>query len=600
MQIKILSDQEAKKIAAGEVVERPASAVKELLENSIDAGSSKISLYIENAGKKLIRVVDDGCGMNPEDAKICFANHATSKISSLNDLADHHLFGFRGEALASISSVSKITLETRYNLDGEQRETGIKINFVDNKVVGEKPIACPIGTDISVHDLFYNTPVRQKFLKQDETEWNQIQNLFYAFCLSHISVHFVLHRDGRMILNAPPTTTLKSRVSQIWGHNLSENLIPLGSDDNITIDGLVSHHNFWRYGRTHIFFFVNGRWVKNKELSKGLMKGYKNVLPPMRFPAAFLFFNIDQESVDINVHPRKEEVRFAKPFTIEKALHSAVTKILEGFIRKQLGGDKTETNPVVAKEHYIQEASLDTPSVEAPMISEPQSSFPVYSSKPVTNVSFAKEVLPECFESVTDVEQKVSRDGTIIGQLFDTYIIIENDEELVIIDQHAAHERILYEKFLKNFEHKEGTRLMFPEIVRLSEAQQNIVLREKEFLKRQGIEIEKIGKDEIAIKTSPPKVQGNSLKDIIFEMIAFVEEKEHLDEEEFRKKLNEHVHSHLACKMAIKAGDKLSNEMMKNLVHDLGVVPNRFICVHGRPTTWRVSKNELEKKFRRR
>jgi DNA mismatch repair protein MutL len=420
--IKILSDQEAKKVAAGEVVERPASAVKELVENSLDAGSTKISLYIENAGKKLIRVVDNGCGMRPDDAKICFSNHATSKITSLDDLENHHLFGFRGEALASISSVSKVTLETRYNKNNEQDETGVKINFVDNNVIKEEQLACPIGTDISINDLFYNTPVRQKFLKQDETEWNQIQNLFYAFCLSNLHVHFVLHRDGRMILNAPPTTTLKSRVSQIWGHNVSENLISLHDDGDIKIDGLISHHNFWKYGRTHIFFFVNGRWVKNKELSKGIMKGYKNVLPPMRFPAAFLFFNLDNDAVDINVHPRKEEVRFAKPVTVENRLHGAVTRTLEDLISKQLQPTTNEYAPPV------QEVDIE--------YSEPEAAptFNVVQEiKQEIKIEKLQEALPEVqpviVQNVTSEPQNV---GKIVGQLFDTYIIIENEDELVI------------------------------------------------------------------------------------------------------------------------------------------------------------------------
>ena len=287
--IQLLPDVEAKKIAAGEVVERPASVVKELIENSLDAGATSISLYIEKSGKQLIRVVDNGCGMMPDDAAICFANHATSKVTSLDDLQRLCTFGFRGEALASISSVSKVTLETRYNKGEVQEETGIKIEYVDGKVDSKQVVACSLGTDLQIKELFYNTPVRQKFLRQDETEWNQIQTLFYACCLGHLQIHFKLHRDGKMVLNAPPAQTLKDRVMQICGHNLGQNLTAMEgtpAKNGVTVSGLISKHNFWRYGRQQIFFFVNGRWVKNSELSKALMKGYRNVLPPARFPAA--------------------------------------------------------------------------------------------------------------------------------------------------------------------------------------------------------------------------------------------------------------------------------------------------------------------------
>jgi len=269
--IKILSPEEAKKVAAGEVVERPASVIKELLENSLDAGATTITVYIAKAGKQLLRVVDNGCGMEPDDAQLCFDNHATSKLSSIADLAQLDSFGFRGEALASISSVSKVALQTRYN----KEKTGVSLEQVDGKILSKKTIACAVGTDLKIHDLFYNTPVRKKFLKQDETEWNQIQNLVQAFCLSNLSIHFKLYRDDRMILNAPAVSTLKDRVTQLWGHNLAQNLQPASGEiaDGCKLLGLISNHNFWRYGRQQIFFFVNNRWVKNSELSKALMKG---------------------------------------------------------------------------------------------------------------------------------------------------------------------------------------------------------------------------------------------------------------------------------------------------------------------------------------
>lgn len=604
--IRILSDGEAKKIAAGEVVERPASVVKELVENSLDAGASKISLYIEKAGKSLIRVSDNGKGMLPVDARLCFENHATSKVRRLDDLEQIGSFGFRGEALAAISSVSEVCLQTRFGqAPEEQHETGVELKYIDGKFIEDQAIAMPVGTDIKIANLFYNTPVRKKFLKQDETEWNQIQNLFYSFCLSHTKIHFQLYRDNKMILNAPPVEQLRARVMQIWGHNFAQHLLDINTADqkNFQISGLVSDHNFWRYGRQQIFLFVNGRWVKNAELSKALMKGYKNVLPPARFPAALLFISINKSLVDINVHPRKEEVRFVKPLSVANAVQSAVSSALEQVVSKQLHG-VSPFSPV---------AESTSPYETDPQTTPPPSNNVSFESLPTKAFDHAP-VEEHCCEMPSQEEVVASSPfveqescvaeqkscGRIIGQLLQTYIVVENEDGLLLVDQHAAHERILYEKYLKNFEHKDGTRLLFPEIIKVTDAQMKAVLKVREFFEKQGIEIEQIGDDDLAIKTSPPKVQGHSLRELIFETIEFIEQNEHLDEEVFRKKLNEHVHSQLACKMAIKAGDKLSHEMMENIITQLLQVDNRFICVHGRPTTWSVSKLDLEKRFRRK
>jgi|SaaInlLV_10m_DNA_2_1039722.scaffolds.fasta_scaffold00501_17 DNA mismatch repair protein MutL len=591
--IKILPQHEALKIAAGEVVERPASVVKELIENSIDAKSTKISLYIEKAGKQLIRVTDNGCGMNSADAKICFQNHATSKIRSINDLNTITSFGFRGEALASISSISQVTLITKQ----KEADLGIHIEYENQTLKTENECSCSEGTDIQIKNIFYNTPVRKKFLKQDETEWNQIQSLFYSFCLSSANIHFKLYRNNKLILNAPPTKTIKDRTSQIWGHNFAQNIIPTDSDLNpIHVAGFISNHHFWRYGRQQIFFFVNNRWVKNTELSKAVMKGYKNVLPPARFPAVFLFISLDSELVDINIHPRKEEVRFVNPVRIQTLLQKIVTQTLEQNITRQLEPvDKIQSYPSI---QCTQNSDISSNENLNTSKQQPQINFPspwedvITKQKPVEQIQKSKP-----FQQA-NIEPK-KEPIRIIGQILKTYILIESNNGLLIIDQHAAHERILYEKYLKNFEQKDGTRLLFPEIVKLNDHQINIILKEKDFFKKQGIELEQIGKSEIALKTSPPKIQSNSLKDLIFEAIEFIEENENLEEETFRKKLNEHIHSHMACKMAIKAGDELNHTMMQNVVDELMEVNNRFICVHGRPTMWTISQHELEKKFRR-
>ena len=610
--IEILSSQEAQKIAAGEVVERPASVVKELLENSLDAQADQVNLYVEKSGKTLIRVVDNGCGMSLEDARLCFKNHATSKIRFLNDLKLIDTFGFRGEALAAVSSVSKVTLITKNKQNNN--EVGIQLFFNDGVICEECEVSSLLGTDVQVRDLFYNIPVRKKFLKQDETEWNQIQGLFYAFCLSNLDVNFKLYRDDKLILNIPAVESIRDRVSQIWGHNFEQNMVDLDIEkeqhlkskkDAISFQGLISNNSFWRYGRQAIFFFVNCRWVKNYELSKALMKGYRNVLPPARFPAAFIFITVDNSLVDINVHPRKEEVRFVKPVTIENTLHRLVTHTLENFINKQLQPqDNKLIRETVAFHKPVKQFEKELSGVEDTF--NTMSSFEKLRASENIIVSNIKEVNAK--EAQTIVSEKLPKQEVIktqesvniIGQVLKTYILIENKNGLLIIDQHAAHERILYEKFLKNFEEKDGTRLMFPELLKLNKAQLEFVLQEKEFFKKQGIEIEQFGQNEIAIKTSPPKIQSSSLRELIFEIIEFIQDNEHLDQEIFRKKLNEHTHGQMACKMAVKAGDVLDRVMMQNIVEQLQQVDNRFICVHGRPTTWEIKQHELEKKFRRK
>ncbi|MCF7799383.1 DNA mismatch repair endonuclease MutL [Candidatus Babeliales bacterium] len=627
--IKVLPAQEALKIAAGEVVERPASVVKEIIENSIDAEATQISLFINNAGKDLIRIVDNGCGMSEADAKLCFAIHSTSKIFSLNDIENIQSFGFRGEALASISSISKVTLVTKEENDNSN--LGIKLEYIDGKIHKQEEVSCPVGTEIIIKDLFYNTPVRKKFLKRDETEWNQILNIFHAFCLSNLSIHFKLYHDDKLILNAPSVQNVKERTSQIWGHNFAQNLIELtiNKDPKIKIYGYISTHNFWRYNRNYVFCFVNNRFIKNKELSSALIKGYLNVLPPARFPAAFLFLELENNLVDINVHPRKEEVKFVKPATVELMLQRSVTQTLENNLSKQL--ENSRQNNIQNKTQEYANAKISTDPIffeqntQAKNISTETTEFlPNFFTKNnfnqnnlntnIQKVLDQKEIAPAYLnqENLNNINKDISiysnnsintqaqENFKIIGQLFKTYILIEKENNFILIDQHAAHERILYEKYLKNFEQKVGIKLLFPEIINLSDDKLEIILQEKEFFKKQGIELELFGQNQIAIKTSPPKLQGNSIKEIIFEAIAFIEENEKLDQDTFRKKFNEHVHSHLACKMAIKAGDLLTFQQMYQLIQDLQKVNNRFICVHGRPTTWSINELEIEKKFQRK
>ncbi|MFH1461398.1 MAG: DNA mismatch repair endonuclease MutL [bacterium] len=750
--IKILSEKEAQKVAAGEVVERPANIVKETLENSIDAGSTQISLYIKESGKKLIRIQDNGCGMSYDDAKLCFATHATSKINSLDDLENITSFGFRGEALASISAVSKVTLKTKlkedesvqqdpsihttsctlmanekkeitnndlnnnWNLNQVQDDNysnnllchpeldsgssnqnilnsnnhnlGIKIEYSQNKLLSEEQISMPAGTDLEIEDLFYNIPVRKKFLKQDETEWNQILNTFQAFCLSNINIHFKLFKDDRLIINAPATEKLQERTTQLWGHNFSQNLISLISadpkhygalsksktrlsheitpkprttadkNDDIKFNGLISNHNFWRYGKQQIFFFVNGRYVKDIELNKSLLKGYTGVLPVARFPAAFIFLNVPSNFVDINVHPKKEEVRFIKPVTVTNYLQRLVKETLDNNVRKIFANNdhsikpfdksistkttsETQDERIINNNHFIknndfinnnwilkqvQDDNGKSSSACHPELVSGSSyqnipnsetiirnnsvltSNDFYNSnqenhehKLVSNILRPRVLEYEKNQTTIYNEKKVDtrKEFKILGQFLRTYIIIQSDENLILVDQHDAHERVIYDRITKNFENHAGIKLMFPEIIELTSNQIEQIKQAQEFLSKQGIETEFFGKNQLAIKSSPPKIQNQSLKELMFEILEFIKENEKLDPEVFRKKLNDRVHAQISCKSAVKSGDTLTTEEMQKIVDELYQTENPLTCPHGRPTTWIISKQQIEKQFKR-
>jgi DNA mismatch repair protein MutL len=612
--IHILPPHEALKIAAGEVVERPAHIVKELIENALDAQATVITLYIAECGKKLIRVVDNGVGMTSEDAELCFHPHATSKITVLEDLEGVATYGFRGEALASIAAVSNVVVTTK-SRDTSVDALGISLTYTQGVVQQRSVVACAYGTDMSVADLFFNTPVRKKFLKQDETEWNAIQAVMYAFGFSHPSIHFKIYRDEKLVLNAPAVTTEKERALQLWDHDIAHGLLSLtpateepSTKSEVSLRGVISHPQVWRYGRSHIFLFVNGRWVKNTELAKALLKGYAGVLPPERFPGALIFIDVDPQHLDVNIHPKKEEVKFARPGVVQTALTTAVKKTLEQYVVSNVSrvvpqpasyqrGGHTSLPPMF-------QGNFDR--IPHQLYGAPLSSVPSLAALQADNGArtHSADALPH-YQPMQDIVQiplvmeQVASAGTIIGQLFNTYIILEKDDAVIFIDQHAAHERIIYERLKKNFEEQHGTTLLFPEMLTLTSEHVAVLIQHKDFFEQQGITFDAVGPEKIIIRSTPAQVRGEALTEFINDTAQFIIEHESLDRSLFTTTLNEHMHAQLACKSAVKAGDVLSHEQMKKLLDDLEQVDNRFICVHGRPTMWRIEKSEVEKKFRR-
>jgi len=581
--IQILSAQEIKKIAAGEVVERPANVVKELVENSLDANAIQITIYVEDGGKKLIRVIDNGCGMSADDVEQAFDQHATSKIVSVNDLQTLQTFGFRGEALSSIASVSNVTIVTKE----KAADVGVKIELAYGVVTKKEEIAASDGTDITIRDIFSNVPARKKFLKATETEWRQIILLFQSSVLAHKHVHFKLFHDGRLIHNCPPAENHKMRILQLWNQQMTDQMLEISLEDdsiNLSVSGLISNHQYGRYNTSQIFFFVNGRWIKNYSLMKAVLKGYSEVYQQGRYPAVFLFIKTDAALIDVNIHPRKEEVKFIHARKIEQLMQKKVHDQLNNFVRTTLQ----------------QTATYQSPHVNS------------FSPVPQTISGFRK---PAFYPSVSTIEKSFTEKSTwqpvqeqrtvatenyqLIGQFHQTYILLENDDGLLLVDQHAAHERVLYELFKKRFEQIETIKLMFPQTVTVDNEEMELLVKHQQLLAKLGIVGDQMGADRFVIKSVPIYLKNADLISLIKEIVGYLNEAVGLESDQFVIFITKQIHAQMACKAAVKAGDELSREKMTEIINQLEQTENRLTCPHGRPTIWFLSLSEIEKKFRR-
>lgn len=600
IRIKQLSAQEIQKIAAGEVIERPANIVKELVENSLDAGATALSIFIEDAGKSLIRIVDNGHGMSPEDALLCFKHHTTSKITHVGDLHSLQTFGFRGEALSSICSVSKVTLTTKE----PEAECATQLYLENGIILEQTQTSGLVGTDISISDIFYNVPARKKFLKTNDTEWRQIQLLFQALCFDYLDVHFKLYHENSLIFNCPATTDMSQRVAQLWDHTIASQTIPVQIQSNgISITGIISNHTYSRYDRSALFFFVNKRWIKNHNVSKALLKGYMNVLQPDKFPMAALSITIDPAQVDVNIHPRKEEVQFLHPRILENTITDTVKKALETHLSAQLSKNvalAATPKPyrfAPTEQRYVN--AFEQPAFVPPMPFESlppaSASAPVFIAQPFIH---PEEELQHSI--VKETYAQTAAEYQIIGQFHKTYILIEQEESLFMVDQHAAHERILYEQFSTRFENVATTQLLFPQIITLTSDELLILEQHLNIFADNHIALEIFGVNQITINAIPMHLKEVDMHELIRQTIGWITEHHKLDKDLFYKKVNEKLHAQMACKAAVKAGDILTLAQMHQLLSDLEKIENRFTCPHGRPTGWNLPVYEIEKKFKRK
>jgi DNA mismatch repair protein MutL len=654
--IHVLPEHVANKIAAGEVVERPASVVKELLENSLDAGSARIKIHVEAGGKKLIQITDDGVGMVRDDALLAFERHATSKIKNAEDLLNISTLGFRGEALPSIASVSRLRLETR----APDQDSGTIIEINGGKMFRVEEAGLPPGTSITIRDLFFNTPARKKFLKAESTELSHIASLVTHYALAHPDKHFELHSATNAMLVAPPVAGYSERVYQVFGKETLDQLIPVAAelplahvglpqpppwrrreeDDesgstepgHLRLHGFVSKPEIQKLNRNSIYTFVNGRLIRDRLIQHALTEAYRNILPPTVFPVVLLFLEMPNAEVDVNVHPSKTEVRFrqqgvmhdflrdsvrsalmkARPvpqFVTEIRAHpTASPSLTPGARDATAAGAPTWQFGATAQEfslqappqaaiaehlHFSEGIELDA-NAAIPVARFPRQTFggPVEAPE----ASHCAPAIADETESVVEIPSLSSLRP--LGQLRESFILAVNHDGLWIIDQHVAHERVLFERVVKQRAQQkvESQRLLMPIVIELTPAQQAVFSEISEELRNNGFEVEPFGTRSIAVKIAPAGVQAAEVEHMLHELLdQFSREEQALNLDQIRGR----IAASIACHAAIKVNMPLEQNKMEWLLAELSKTDCPMTCPHGRPVVLRYSMKDIQRAFKR-
>jgi DNA mismatch repair protein MutL len=663
--IHVLSEQVANKIAAGEVVERPASVVKELLENSLDAGATRIKIQVEAGGKRLIQITDNGCGMVRDDAMLAFERHATSKIKNAEDLLSVATLGFRGEALPSVASVSRLRLETC--AAGEAAGTLIEIN--GGKIFRVEEAGLPLGTSITVRDLFFNTPARKKFLKAESTELSHIASLVTHYALAHPDKHFELHSATNAMLVAPPVAGHSERVYQVFGKETLDQLIPVAAtqpleriglpqpppwrrsdpcaagaparegleEENmegaapfgeLRAHGFVSKPEIQKLNRNSIFVFVNGRLIRDRLIQHALTEAYRNILPPTVYPVVLLFLELPNGEVDVNVHPSKTEVRFRQQ------------SVVHDFVRDSLRAALMKARPVPQfateiRAHPTASTSLTPGSVgtgdsaSAPWRASYQPAFAgalalqpplalpdtarfqfegsiAIEANAVVPVARPAQIIPDdgCTPAIVDETEAPSSLAPSLaslkplGQIRESFILAVSHEGLWIVDQHVAHERVLFERILKQrAAHKvESQRLLMPLILELTPAQQAVYAEISDELARNGFEAEPFGTRSVAVKIAPAGVDAVQVEHMLHELLdQLSREDQAINLETVRAR----IAASIACHAAIKVNMPLERNKMEWLLAELAKTDCPMSCPHGRPVVLRYSLKDIQRAFKR-
>ena len=694
--IRVLSDQVANQIAAGEVVDRPASVVKELLENSLDAGARRIRIEVEAGGRKLIRIADDGCGMNRDDALLAFERHATSKLRTANDLLSIATLGFRGEALPSIASVARVTLETATDED----PAGTRLEIAGGRILHVDDAALPRGTTIAVADLFFNTPARRKFLRAESTELAHVTALVTHYALAHPEKHLELLSASHTLLSAPPVTRTAERIYQIFGKDTLAQLLPVAAElpleraglpepppwkrdpdeparepGRLRLTGFFSKPELQKLNRNSIYIFINKRLVRDRLLMHAITEAYRNVIPPTSFPVVLLFFDLPPEEVDVNVHPAKTEVRFRQQ------------SVIHDFVRDSLRVALIKARPTAGFLAALDAAPSASPSLMPPATSPlpgspglpgppgpaspdsdplayqtavgeaepfrliPEAPSPVPGKLPFSPGPFrpngfpnreawgeaaaalfspaalpplegcsANHGAPETYTSAAVATAEVEAEQAArtlnclaslrpLGQLRDSFILASGEDGLWIIDQHVAHERVLFEKILRerNVENVQRQRLLMPMLVDLKPWQMVVFAQIADELDRNGFDVEPFGPQTLAVKAAPIGLEGAALERMLTEVIEQCSEAAsegtgfgtQLEQNEDLKSLRARIAASIACHAAIKVNTPLDPARMEWLLLELAKTEHPTSCPHGRPIALMYSWKEIQRAFHR-
>jgi DNA mismatch repair protein MutL len=610
--IKILPENIASKIAAGEVVQRPESVVKELIENSIDANSNSIELIIKRAGKSLIQVVDNGAGMSEEDAVICIQKHATSKISTYEDLEEISTLGFRGEALSSIAVVSQIEIRT----ERSNEEIGTMLRLDENgKIVIEKG-SFPKGTSVSVKNLFYNTPARRNFLKTDATELKHIIDTFNKIALSHPEIGFKLYNNDELIFNYTDGT-IGERIKQVFADNMLDALIPVEErTDYISVHGYIGKPALLKKSKGEQYLFLNSRYVVSRQINHAVFTAYENILEKGDYPFFVLFIHINPRKVDVNIHPSKLEVRFDDEkdvynfvlTVIKKGLGTydlvpsiEFTDVVEGNEKLKVHSfNKTDRNDFSDRPNVDTSKSYDKPKLSnkdidwlfgsiTNNISKPSGEK---SSHPFEVLHSEKEITQESKTSSLENEEQ-----PVMFQLHNKYILSQIKSGLMIIDQHVAHERILYEKALRRFEANLpfSQQLLFPKTLEVDPGTLEVIREISPYLIKLGFQIKFFSKNTVVIEGVPDDIKKGSEEKVLLEIITEYA----ANQREQGLETRENIAKSYSCKSAIKAGDKLSEKEMRILIDQLFATSMPYVCPHGRPIVVKISLDEFDRRFGR-
>ncbi len=611
--IQVLSQHVADLIAAGEVVERPASVAKELVENAIDAGATFITVEIRSGGIAYLRVTDDGIGIAREDVPTAILRHSTSKIRDEEDLASIGTLGFRGEALAAITAVSKLEIKTRRNND----KIGTRLYQEGGKVISVEDAGCPKGTTIIVRELFYNTPARMKFLKKDASEGAAVESIVTAIALSHPNISFQLIREGKTTLHTPGDGKEQSCVYSVLGRDIANSMLYTeGSREAVSVKGFVTKPIAARGNRALQYFYVNGRYVKSKMLMAALEQAYDNLIMKGRYPSCVLKISLPLELCDVNVHPTKTEVKFAREKDVFDAVYYSVKSALSEDnslneaplpVKKEPLPFK-ESKPMEYKQEEIKaEPIKKAPSftfkptfterkVEAPVKQETVSyEIPsvVHEKAPVMSF-FSPEASPSAKKEEVKAEEKVD-EFKFIGEVLNTYIILECGEDVVLIDKHAAHERILFEKLKREDRTAQAQLLISSVYVDLPEEEIELLDENKELITKLGFEIDRAGHAKVAVRQVPDGIDEADVAATVSEVVSAIASKRRMSAEE---RMDEILHS-IACKAAIKAGMKSSPLELTKLAREVMSRGDIRYCPHGRPVAVTLTKYQLERMFRR-